>query len=402
VTDKITKTPEEWKKNLTPEQYEICINKGTEPPFSGKYCNSKERGIYKCTCCGESLFKSETKFTDITWNFVNKDGKELVVSGHGAKTGVRGTVELNKRPQLAILDDLISDDDARSKTVVAAVKDVVQKAIKAALHPKRRKIIWSGTPFNAGDPLYSAIESGAWKVNVFPICEKYPCERKDFHGAWEERFNYDYVKDMYDSALLEGALDGFNQELMLQIMSEDDRVIQDEDIRPYNRERLLENRGAYNFYITTDFATSDRQHADFSVLNVWAYNNNGDWLWVDGVCKRMLMDKSMNHLFRLAQEYRPQEVGIEISGQQKGFVSWIQNEMQTRNIYFTLSTGKDSNVIGIRPTKDKMSRFQQNAVPLFKAKKIWLPMELKDSDELAEMITELSLATLKGFKSIRK
>ncbi len=62
MTEKIAKSPEEWKETLTPEQYEICINKGTEPPFSGKYCDSKEQGIYKCTCCGESLFKSETKF----------------------------------------------------------------------------------------------------------------------------------------------------------------------------------------------------------------------------------------------------------------------------------------------------------------------------------------------------
>jgi len=62
VSKKITKTPEEWKSQLSPEQYEICINKGTEPPFSGKYCDSKETGIYKCVACGEPLFNSNTKF----------------------------------------------------------------------------------------------------------------------------------------------------------------------------------------------------------------------------------------------------------------------------------------------------------------------------------------------------
>ncbi len=51
-----------WKKELTPEQYAICRMKGTEPPFSGKYYNSKERGIYKCVCCGSELFSSDTKF----------------------------------------------------------------------------------------------------------------------------------------------------------------------------------------------------------------------------------------------------------------------------------------------------------------------------------------------------
>ena len=62
MTDKIVKTPKEWKEVLTPEQFEVCINKGTEPPFTGKYYNNKEKGTYKCICCGEPLFKSDTKY----------------------------------------------------------------------------------------------------------------------------------------------------------------------------------------------------------------------------------------------------------------------------------------------------------------------------------------------------
>ena len=62
MTDKIVKTAKEWKEVLTPEQFEVCINKGTEPPFTGKYNNCKENGTYKCACCGESLFKSDAKY----------------------------------------------------------------------------------------------------------------------------------------------------------------------------------------------------------------------------------------------------------------------------------------------------------------------------------------------------
>ena len=62
MSDKIDKSKEEWKKSLTPEQFEVCINKATEPPFTGKFCYSKEDGIYKCVCCSEPLFKSDTKF----------------------------------------------------------------------------------------------------------------------------------------------------------------------------------------------------------------------------------------------------------------------------------------------------------------------------------------------------
>ena len=59
---KITKSDSEWKELLSKEQYHIAREKGTEPPFTGKYYNSKEKGIYKCVCCGNNLFSSETKF----------------------------------------------------------------------------------------------------------------------------------------------------------------------------------------------------------------------------------------------------------------------------------------------------------------------------------------------------
>ena len=62
MSDDFKKTREEWKKVLSPEEFEICINHGTEPPFSGKYNSTKLEGNFKCTCCGEELFSSNTKF----------------------------------------------------------------------------------------------------------------------------------------------------------------------------------------------------------------------------------------------------------------------------------------------------------------------------------------------------
>lgn len=62
MKEKIHKPENQWKKELTPEEFHITREKGTEPAFTGKYWNSKEKGIYKCTCCGTELFSSETKF----------------------------------------------------------------------------------------------------------------------------------------------------------------------------------------------------------------------------------------------------------------------------------------------------------------------------------------------------
>lgn len=59
---KITKTEAEWQTQLSPEQFRITRQKGTEPAFTGKYHGSKEKGIYRCVGCGTELFSSETKF----------------------------------------------------------------------------------------------------------------------------------------------------------------------------------------------------------------------------------------------------------------------------------------------------------------------------------------------------
>jgi predicted phage terminase large subunit-like protein len=339
-----------------------------------------------------------TKFTDIRWEFINADGNRFIVKGYGAKTGVRGAKELGTRPALAVLDDLVSDEDARSATVISAIEDTIYKAVTFALHPKNNLIVWSGTPFNAKDPLYKGVESGAWAVNVFPVCEKFPCERHEFRGSWPDRFPYDYVKAQYDSMLKLGKVDTFNQELMLRIMSDDDRLIHDQDIRWYKSASVHENMGAFNFYITTDFATSERNSADYSVISVWALGSNGDWFWVDGVCRRQLMDRNIDDLFRLAQIYRPQQVGIEVSGQQGGFIQWIQDQMISRNNYFPLASENNNGSPGVRPNTQKMVRFN-TMVPQFKAGKMYFPVERKDSPELREAVEELSLAAPNGFRS---
>jgi peptide-methionine (R)-S-oxide reductase len=59
---RIEKTDEDWRRELTPDQYRIMRQKGTEPPFTGEYVNEKTPGMYRCAACGTPLFGSDTKY----------------------------------------------------------------------------------------------------------------------------------------------------------------------------------------------------------------------------------------------------------------------------------------------------------------------------------------------------
>jgi peptide-methionine (R)-S-oxide reductase len=88
---KVEKTDREWQDSLTPEQYHVCREKGTEPPFTGKYALAKEDGVYKCVCCGAALFDSSTKFDSGTgWpSFFDPVDKASIAEEEDASFGMR-------------------------------------------------------------------------------------------------------------------------------------------------------------------------------------------------------------------------------------------------------------------------------------------------------------------------
>src|SRR5437868_3250405 len=91
--EKVAKTDAEWRQQLTPEQYEVTRRAGTEPAFTGKYWNNHEHGIYRCICCGNALFSSETKFESGTgWpSFWQPIAKENVTDRLDASYGMART-----------------------------------------------------------------------------------------------------------------------------------------------------------------------------------------------------------------------------------------------------------------------------------------------------------------------
>lgn len=84
---KITKTDDEWQRQLSPDQYYVTRKAGTEPAFTGKYWKTKDAGTYACVCCGEPLFSSETKFESGTgWPSFWKPVSESALDQHTDRT----------------------------------------------------------------------------------------------------------------------------------------------------------------------------------------------------------------------------------------------------------------------------------------------------------------------------
>ena len=244
-----------------------------------------------------------------------------------------------------------------------------------------------------------AVESGSWNARVFPICEKFPVTREEFRGAWEDRFDYDYVLSAYkEESLNKGS---FWQELMLRISNEEDRLIYDEDIKWYKRSTdIIMNKHHYNWYITTDPAVTKSTAADDSVISLWAVDRNSNIYWVNGWMEQETIDKFLDALFGFVTMFSPYEVGLERSGQQNAIITMVLKEMERRGKYFNIGKDPGSKQYGFYSGVDKLMRFMP-VVPMFKSGRIFFPEDMKDSKILRQGIHEITSVSTTGIKSKR-
>ena len=348
-------------------------------------------------------FLTISRKTDSEMELKNITGVELNLKGYGASTNIRGVRYRGHRPDIIILDDITTYEAKNSEAIQNTINDNFYKSVIPALHPTRYKIFFIGTPISEKDIIHQLSTNPEWVVHKFPICEKFPCSKEDFKGAWEDRFPYEAVRSKYEMYNNAGKAQDFYQEYMLEITDLSTLLVDEDDINWFDPAVIIKNRSGYNYYISTDFATSTKKSADYSTIGVWAISSNNDWILIDGQCKRQTMHENIEDLFRYVSKWKPLSVGIETSGQQGGFISIIDEMKLQRNVWFQFAKKPGSKEVGIRPTKDKVQRFITGVQPKFKQGKVWLPKpELVKSSNfrlfelVEEMVNELSRFTMAG------
>jgi hypothetical protein len=322
-------------------------------------------------------------------------------------TGTRGTRSGLQRPQFAIFDDLVpSESDANSDAVLTNIEYTIDSDVMQALHGAGSFAMIIGTPYNKRDPVYQRLESGSWVPVVFPICKDINMDmtKEEFKSVWSDRHSYEKVMKRYKSAVREDKLRSFNQELMLRISSEADRLIPDSYINWFKRSDIIHNGADYNWYISTDFTTDGKKGNDFSGMAVWAVNSNHDLMLVDLSLKKLDLPEQYRELFRMVNRYKRFtwniEVGIETDGQQKIHIYAIKQMMAKNNEYFTIGRQKGSTNEGISSGGvKKFTRFKGSAVPLFQNGKIWFAEDIKATADMQELLSELQYTTYQGFGS---
>jgi phage terminase large subunit-like protein len=152
------------------------------------------------------------------------------------------------------------------------------------------------------------------------------------------------------------------------------------------------NKGHYLYYITTDAATSDSKTADFSVIQVWAVDDKKKLYLADWWFGKTILSEFLNELFAMTKKWKKNlmGVGIEVSGQQGGTISTINDKMRAEDNYFFLISSGNGDNAGMRPPTGmrKYERFQ-SIQPWFATGRIHFPENMENDPFMIELKNEL-------------
>lgn len=375
--------------------------------------NAFEKSIF-----AQSWFE-KIRFTETEVELIRKgtepvDKRHMLIKFKGAQSGGIRSGSRNAvtgdRYAIIIADDVIKNEaEAYSETIMHNVTTALNSDALNAMRSKNTQMIFINTPFHTRDPLYRNLEGGGFTPIVVPICKEISLDmkREDFTPVWEEMHNYDSLMKRYAGAVANSSTRSFNQELMLRVSNEEDRLITDDMIQWFDRTLIMKMLDGYNIYITTDFTTTSAAKSDFSALAVWAVSSNSDYFLLDVCVKRQELQDQYAELFRMVSTWsrggKYLEVGIEIDGQQRAHIFALKEMMQKKNLYFSFAKQKGApagreGILSKGAGGNKLERFRY-MLPQFQNRKMFVPEQLKQDMNLKEGLKQIRGATHEGFST---
>ncbi|MGD8305054.1 MAG: hypothetical protein PVF17_00235 [Ignavibacteria bacterium] len=337
--------------------------------------------------------------------------RHILIKFKGAMTGgIRsGSRNPITRDRYAIIigDDVIKNEaDAYSETIMKNVKTALFSDALNAMRGKNTQLVLINTPFRKADPIYTALESGVFTPLAAPICKKIyeDMPKEEFKGLWTAMHDYDAVMERYLNAIGNHTAREFSQELMLRVSSEEDKLVQDDQIQWYDRSVIKKNLDYYNLYATTDYTASNDLKGDFSCTMLWAVSNNNDWFMLDLSIKKQTITDQYKPLFKMINQWgsknsRHVYVGVEIDGQQQLNLHTLKKMMLEHNTFFSFARQIGASITqeGIR-RKGKGNKHEHfmRVHPLFQEHKVYLPEDLKNTPDMKELLEELNYVTYSG------
>jgi len=419
----------------------VCAVKG-ETPVVGKFSNmlilsdTQDGGAKsQYELLKETVEQNKERFKlffeswttkDYTVSFVRKGNTDLkyrhmrivlkgAMSG-GIRSGSRNPVT-KERYAILIGDDVIArEDDAKSEVIMSKVRSALFSDAKRAMRGgSKKQMILVNTLYTKTDPIYTTTESGAYTPLAIPICKEIyeGLEEKDFVGAWPEMHPYEAVYTDYLDSIIGNQKREFMQELMCRISDEDARIVKDNEIKWYNKSSVIKNRDDMNYYVTTDFTSSeeaDRKN-DFSGMALWGVDHKMNHYLIDLRLTHYGIEEQYDKLFEMIDQWcgmRGAEIAVEVDGNQRPHMVALKNKMKLENKMYLFARqrghtgfvklgGQLEGIQSKKAGRDKLDRFKLVS-PLFKNGKIWFPEDIRHTPDMEELLREIRYTTWQGIK----